>query len=43
MKILLATSATVPSGGGIASYNQELLALLGDVNEFNFRKVCSRL
>ena len=34
MKILLATSATVPSGGGIASYNQELLALLGDVNEF---------
>lgn len=34
MKILLATSAAVPSGGGIASYNQELLALLGDVNEF---------
>ena len=28
MKILLATSKAIPSGGGIASYNQELVALL---------------
>ena len=35
MKILLATSAAIPSGGGIASYNQELLQLLGKDNEFH--------
>mgnify|MGYP003522199446 CR=1 FL=1 len=29
MKILLATSAAIPSGGGIAAYNQELCNLLG--------------
>lgn len=29
MNILLATSAAVPTGGGIASYNQELCRLLG--------------
>lgn len=29
MNILLATSCAVPSGGGIASYNQELVHLLG--------------
>lgn len=28
MKILLATSAAVPSGGGVASYNQEVVNLL---------------
>lgn len=33
MKILLATSAAVPHGGGIASYNQELVRLFGDENE----------
>ena len=33
MKILLATSAAVPTGGGIASYNQELVRLFGDENE----------
>lgn len=32
MKILLATSAAIPSGGGIASYNQELLKVLSDDN-----------
>lgn len=29
MKILLATSAAIPAGGGIASYNQELVRALG--------------
>lgn len=33
MKILLATSKAIPSGGGIASYNQELVNLLGSENE----------
>lgn len=33
MKILLATSKAIPSGGGIASYNQELVRLLGNNNE----------
>ena len=33
MKILLATSAAVPSGGGIAAYNQELVRLLGKDND----------
>lgn len=33
MKILLATSKAVPSGGGIASYNQELVSALGKDNE----------
>ena len=33
MKILLATSCAIPSGGGIASYNQELLQILGVNNE----------
>lgn len=32
MKILLATSMAIPSGGGIASYNQELVRLLGKDN-----------
>ena len=34
MKILLATSAAVPFGGGIASYNQELIKVLGAGNDF---------
>ncbi len=34
MKILLATSKAVPSGGGIASYNQELVRSLGGDNTF---------
>ena len=34
MKILLATSRANPTGGGIASYNQELLKLLSHNNEF---------
>lgn len=33
MKILLATSAAIPSGGGIAAYNQELCNLLGKEHE----------
>lgn len=33
MKILLATSKAIPGGGGIASYNQELVRLLGNNNE----------
>lgn len=33
MKILLATSKAIPAGGGIASYNQELVNLLGKNNE----------
>lgn len=33
MKILLATSKAIPSGGGIASYNQELVRLLGNEHE----------
>ena len=33
MKILLATSKAVPSGGGIASYNQELVNAFGAENE----------
>lgn len=33
MKILLATSAALPTGGGIASYNQELQRELGQDNE----------
>ncbi len=33
MRILLATSAAVPSGGGIAAYNQELCNLLGKEHE----------
>lgn len=33
MKILLATSKAIPSGGGIASYNQELIKLMGDRHE----------
>ena len=32
MKILLATSAIIPSGGGIASYNQELINAIGQNN-----------
>lgn len=32
MKILLATSKGIPAGGGIASYNQELVRLLGKDN-----------
>jgi glycosyltransferase involved in cell wall biosynthesis len=32
MKILLATSMAIPSGGGIASYNQELVRLLSHKN-----------
>ena len=32
MKILLATSRAIPTGGGIASYNQELLCALGNNN-----------
>lgn len=35
MKILLATSKAVPSGGGIASYNQELIRLFGEEYEIN--------
>ncbi len=35
MKILLATSAAVPYGGGIASYNQELVKIYKDNNEFH--------
>lgn len=35
MKILLATSKAIPSGGGIASYNQELVNLLGKDNEIS--------
>lgn len=34
MKILLATSAAVPAGGGVASYNQELVKSLKDKNDF---------
>lgn len=34
MKILLATSAAAAYGGGIASYNQELIKALGDGNCF---------
>lgn len=34
MKILLATSKAVPSGGGIASYNQELIKALDKGNDF---------
>lgn len=34
MKILLATSRAIPSGGGIASYNQELIKALGAGNDF---------
>ena len=33
MKILLATSEAVPKGGGIASYAQELLKIIGGENE----------
>lgn len=33
MKILLATSKAIPSGGGIASYNQELVNLFGKDND----------
>ncbi len=33
MKILLATSAAVPWGGGVASYNQELVRELGKGND----------
>lgn len=33
MKILLATSMAIPSGGGIASYNQELVKSLKDGND----------
>lgn len=33
MKILLATSKGIPAGGGIASYNQELVRLLGKDND----------
>lgn len=33
MKILLATSKAIPGGGGIASYNQELVNLLGKENK----------
>lgn len=32
MKILLATSAIIPNGGGIASYNQELLSVIKEGN-----------
>lgn len=35
MRILMATSAAVPSGGGIASYNQELIKVYRDKNEFH--------
>lgn len=35
MRILLATSAAVPSGGGIASYNQELLKAFSSDNSLN--------
>ena len=35
MKLLLATSAAVPAGGGIASYNQELIKIYKDNNEFH--------
>lgn len=35
MKILLATSAAVPVGGGIASYNQELVKAFTDDNEIH--------
>lgn len=35
MKILLATSAAIPTGGGIASYNQELVKSLGSGDEID--------
>ncbi len=35
MKILLATSAIIPTGGGIASYNQELLSSFKENNTFS--------
>ncbi len=34
MKLLLATSKAVPSGGGIASYNQELIKAFREGNDF---------
>lgn len=33
MKILLATSAAIPTGGGIASYNEEFVRLFHDSHE----------
>lgn len=35
MKILLATSLAIPAGGGIASYNQELVNLFGIDNQIH--------